>query len=294
MRNLLTTLAVICLGYPVVGDEAMNTNPIPITIETALPSPVVALFQWTEKTSLRGSKTLDLEDPLVASAKKQAWNWINKVLDRSWRPPANNMMLFIHDEFDDRDVVRIGWDHGGYRVEVSQTASIFALRIMSQGPDTAGETVQQRIEVARTLAQQVFNHEGRKWMQDAQGAGRSVIISSLKEKICESSFDAKQVKQLSADKVVIGTAKSKQNTGFRSSEYRSGSVAIDTPETTSDEWHYWFSNVNWWNDGNAVGFYFLKKDGPGAWIPSFVGNIDKNWFHGPRDRMGRPISTSSD
>jgi hypothetical protein len=273
----------------------MNEGKTPTRIEAVLPAPVLMLFHSPDAAGKSGGQIVDPSAREVASPKKRAWEWIYKVVDTSWRPSTNTEMAFLRKEFLDRDVVRIMWDRNGYHIEVAQTASIFTMKLVPQGAANMGSESESRLEFARQLCRQVFNREGRLWGQDAQGAGRAVAISGLSEKIVEYSFDITKMKQLSADKVVIGVAKSMKDEGVDSPAPReepSGVVALN--EKSKEAWHYWFRNVNWWNDGQAVGFYFLKVDGPGAWVPSFVGEIDKNWFHGPRDRLGRPLTVDTE
>jgi len=269
----------------------VNKESAPSSIEAALPAPVLMLFRWPDEEILNSKKAVEHNAPIIIAPGKQSWTWIRRVLSDSWLPPTNARMHFINKEFDDRDVTHVAWLHGDYRVEVSQTASIFTIRFISQGPNSLGRDSVQRFEMARHLCRHIFKREGRLWSQDSQGAGQAVVVTELNEKIAGYSFDVAKMKVLSHDKVVIGRARSMKDEGLDPSgapEVPSGSVRPN--EDSRAGWNYWFRNVNWWNDGRAVGFYFLKVDGPGTWVPSFVGEIDKNWFHGPRDRLGRPIS----
>ena len=265
MKNLMTIVVILFLGSQVLGGDAMNEDKTLATIEAALPAPVLMLFHWPDEAILNGEKAVDPSAPIVAAPGKQSWEWINRVVSESWLPPTNAHMHFVGKEFDDRGVTRVEWTHGDYRVEVSQTASIFTMKLVPQGADNMGRDSGRRFEVARQLCRQVFNREGRMWSQDAQGAGRAVVVPELNEKIGEFSFDAAKMKQLSTDKVVVGKARSMKDEGIDSSAPREGLSGVVAPnERSRDAWHYWFRNVNWWNDGRAVGFYFLKVDGPGA------------------------------
>lgn len=293
MKNLTIICMILFLGHRVFGGDAMSKDNTPATIEAALSAPVLSLFHWPDAAVLNGEKAIAPGASIIAAPGKQSWEWINRVIGASWLPSTNAHMHFIGKEFDGRDVTRIEWIHGDYRVEVSQTASIFTMKLIPQRGANMGRDSGQRFEAARQVCRQIFNREGRMWSQDAQGAGRPVVVPDLNEKIGEFSFDAARMKQLPTDKIVVGKARSMKDEGIDSTTPREGPLSVVAPnERSPDAWHYWFRNVNWWNDGQAVGFYFLKVDGPGAWAPSFVGEIDKNWFHGPRDRLGRPISAT--
>lgn len=273
-----------------MGGEAIKQGETPTTIKAALPAPVLMLFQRPEVVIVTGGKRVDPGALAVAAPKKQSWEWINRVIDSSWLPPMNAEMAFLSKEFDDRDVTRIGWEHDDYHIEVSQTASIFAMRLVSRGNNGTGRDSTRRLENARQLCLKVFNREGRMWTQDTQGAGRPVVVHGLKESIAEACFDPARVKELPSDKVVVGVDWSMEDEGVASSTAGDEPSAVGPPRPgTPEASHYWFRNVSWWNDGKAIGFYFLKLDGPGSWVPSFVGEIDKNWFHDPKDRMGRPV-----
>lgn len=290
MKNLAIICMNLFLSNLVFGDDTRSKDNTPTMIEAALPAPVWSLFHWPDVAVLNGEKAIDPDALIVAGPGRRSWEWINRVISESWLPPTNAYMHFISQEFDGRDVTRVEWTHGDNRVEVSQTASLFAMKIISKRAENLSRDSGSRLESARQLCRHIFNREGHMWSRDAQGMVRTFVIPDLNEKIVEFSFDPAKSKQLSVDKVVTGMARSMKDEGIASATPREGLREGGVPnENSPDAWPHWFRNINWWNDGQAVGFYFLKVDGLGAWVPSFVGEIDKSWFHVPKDRLGRPI-----
>lgn len=291
MKNSLKILILLLLIH---RGEAANEENKPTSLIAALPSPVWKLFNWPDTAIIKGEKAIAPDAPIAIVSGRQSWLWINQVVDTAWLPPENTLMHFIAKEFDDRDVTHVEWTHGKYRVEVSQTASIFSMKLMLQEAGNVGDNSDLRYNIARQLCRQIFKREGRMWSQNARGEGVPVVIPEINEKIMAFSFDVAKTKQLSADKVVVGEAKSMEDEGIdASTRYQVVPVGVAPNERSPEAWNYWFRNVNWWNDGKAVGFYFLKIEGSSAWVPSFIGEIDKNWFRVPRDRSGRPIGTQS-
>lgn len=267
----------------------------PTKIEYALPAQVYMLARWPDATILSGEKAVDPTAFIVAFPKDQSWEWINLVISEAWRPPASATMYFIAKEFYDMDATRIEWNHGAYHVQVSQTSSVFTMKITPlKGISFEGKKT-MRSEAARQLSRQIFNSESKMHSYDAHGSPIPVAINGLNEKIAEFSFDPTKMKQLSTDQVVVGEAKSKEDEGISSTppqDKNSGAAAISV--NSPEAWYYWFRNVNWWNDGHAIGFYFLKSNGKGSGTPSFVGNAGVNWFQGPHDRLGRPLPIKSE
>lgn len=291
MKKLIIVLSILIFWHHEVfaGSKATNSNTL--SIETVLPIPVLMLCDWPKSSTLSGNQSIDPEDKIALAPRKQSWDWIARVLHKSWVPPKNTRMFFLRKEIDGRDVTRVTWSHGDYRLEVSQTASIFVIRVVSYIAKTMDGDVNRRFETSRQICRQIFNNEGKMWYQDSSGARSFIVVDELNEKIADFSFDVTKIKQAMNNKMIVGQAKSERDEGispFHSSEENMGNVTPDIK--SSESWCYWFRNVGWLNDGQSVSFFFLKINGPGAWIPSYGGETDKDWFREPRDRLGRPIS----
>jgi hypothetical protein len=287
MRKGIFIFSILLFGSQILFGAEMNIDK-KASFESSFRVPVWwGLFHWPDEVTLRGEKVVDPSAQIVRYPKKRSWEWMEMVLNKSWLPPENTPMYCIKEEFDGRDVTRITWSYREYRIEVSQTGSIFALKILAQVSDKFGRESSQRLEAARELCRQCFNTEGRMWSRTGYPV---VVIPELNEKIVNFSFDSAKMKQV--DKVVFGQPKSMEDEGVKLPTLPPGGGPVElTPDLNSPGgWWYWFRNVNWWNDGQAVGFYFLKKDGPGPRILSFSRRNDQNWFDVPRDRLGRPIS----
>lgn len=293
MKKTIIFFLILFSGYQIFADEAMKRD---ITasrfgiISTALLS---QLFQWPDEATLNGKKAVEPSAGIVRLPKNISWMWIKKIFNESWQPPQNAQMFFLRKEFNGRDVTRVAWQHDGYRIEVSQTSSVFAAKIIPQIPDRLGSDNTQRFQIARQLCRQIFAHEGKMWSQDANGSGIATSVPELNKKILEFSFDEAKINQTQGDNIVFGNPKTMKDEGvaFPSLPSNRPSIASLTDLRSWVAWYYWFRNVNWWNDGQAVGFYFLKIEGLAAWTPLYFDENDKRWFDIPRDRSGRPIQT---
>jgi hypothetical protein len=236
----------------------------------AMPATPYYLFQWPDASKLGSDKQVNASAKAVAIPKKQSWRWIRSVLDPDWLPPKDTEMIFLREEFHDRDATRLQWERDDYRIEVSQTRTVFALRLTPVKGGT-GRGRDKRFEVARDLARKVFSDSAN--MADSQG--NTIDVAELKKRIASYSFNKSHVQELPKDKAVIGLPTTMKDEGTENSNGRE--EARDVTKT-AQAWSYWFRNIRWWNDGESVGFYFLKLDGVGARVVSYVGRSDVNWF----------------
>ncbi|MBN1868579.1 hypothetical protein JW916_14955 [Candidatus Sumerlaeota bacterium] len=264
----------------------------PTTIGAALPTIVEKLFQWPDASIPNGEKRLDAGDPVVASARSNSTQWIEKVLDSSVRPSTDTEMLFLDNEFDGCDVTRTEWDRDDLHFEVSQTLQTFALKIAPLDDGGTGDDAEGRFEFARDLCLKVFSRETEMRQWDAT----CVPVRDLEKKIAGWSFDRGKMRELPEDKVVTGGTFSMMPAGKPDAKHlhpdQNEEPPVD-PTETFEAYYYWFRNVGWWNDGRYVGFFFPKSEGIGA-RPVFVGaEIGRRWFDIPRDRMGHPFRTPS-
>lgn len=159
---------VVYMLVPTAAEE--NRNPAmdgASRLIEAMPAPAYWLFQWPSESVLQGPNRVDSGNPEVLIAKNQCTRWLKTVLAPSWMPPEDAQMVFIRREFDGRDVVRLAWKAHKYRVEVSQTASVFAIRLSPLDGGDTGKNEQERFEAARQLCLKLFHDTGRRW--DNQG-----------------------------------------------------------------------------------------------------------------------------
>ncbi|MBW7989881.1 MAG: hypothetical protein FVQ84_07685 [Planctomycetes bacterium] len=283
LRKLIMSLSIIAfVSTPLCftqENEVIVHKTKPTRLVQCIHDPAYQLFQWPDQSVLDGPNRVDSDDVQVAWPKKQCFRWIQKVLNPSWLPPKDTKLIFIRREFDGRDVVRIAWERNGYNIQVSQTASIFTMKLSPVRNERTGISASQKFEKARQLCLQVFPEKGERWDHE----GNKVLVNNLSMKITSNySFRPDLFRHLKGDEAVHGRPQTMKEAGVKSPQNDADAIREKDPnnpnwDTTASSYRYWFRMINWWNDGKSVGFYFLKVE-EGAWIPSYWGNIDKNFF----------------
>ena len=275
-------LGVIILG-PSQASEHVNEVE-PTKLEEVIPLPVQKLFNWPAQSVLRGSNRIDSSAAEVVYPKKQCLSWLRKVISPSWLPTEEIEFIFIRDEFDGRDVARISWQRNGYSIQVSQTASIFTIKMLPITNSSLGADKLQKTNKAQQICLNIFKETGVRWSEDKQGVGIKVAIQDLSQKIASYSFQPELSLHLKDDGSVCGRPKDIFEAKIQQPQPNDETEIKEQRDPNNPNWEntayaykYWFRMVNWWNDGNSVGFYFLKVE-EGAWLPSYAGNIDKNFF----------------
>src|SRR3972149_2718907 len=155
----IITLALTPLTNGQTG-EIITHKVAPTKLIETIPAPAYRLFQWPAPSVLNGPNRVDSNDSKVVWAKEQCTEWLNKVIAKQWLSDKNPYFIFIRDEFEGRDVVRATWEHNDYRIEVSQTASIFAIKISPLGNRTIGTDHAEKIENAKRICLKIFNETG--------------------------------------------------------------------------------------------------------------------------------------
>ena len=250
----------------------------PTRLDQVIRPPMDKLFQWPAQSVLSGPNRINSNDISVAWPKKQCTEWINKVIAKQWLPDKNPDFIFIRDEFDGRDVVRATWEANNYRVEVSQTASILALKVSPLESQTTGMDHTEKIENAKHVCLGIFNKTGYRWSAD----GEKVPLKNLNKKIETYPFNPELIKYLEDDLAICGRPQTVHEAGVSSPKDDAEAQRQMDPNNldwsnSSNSYRYWFRMVNWWNDGKSVGFYFLKVE-EGSWLPSYDAKFDKNFF----------------
>lgn len=256
--------------------------------QRVLPDTIYGMSRWPDASVLTGGKAMNpADDNAVAVAKNHSWRWIRRVVDASWLPPREEGMVFIRKEFGDWDLSRVAWERNGCRVEVTQTATIFLIKITPQGGVTPENDPGRQFDAARQMCQRVFVREDRIRDHDDYGHSMAVVVPELNVKIADVSFDPSKTKSLPGGRGVAGeTSFFRDGQGerfIRSARLRRVS-GLDGPGGMG---LYWFQNVSWWHDGVAAVFYFARLDGWESSWPEMGGSRDRDWFDASKRGRGR-------
>lgn len=275
----LSSLVLVQAGEPAHQVE-------PTKLADVVPLQVQRLFAWPTQSILTGPKRVDAGAAEVVGAKKQCNRWLATVISPTWLPGEEIEFIFVRDEFDDRDVVRLAWQRKGYDIQVSQTAFVFAIKMTPVTNISLGADKLQKIDNAQQLCLRIFKNSGIRYSDDEQGGGIRVPIHGLAEKIGTYSFESGLSLDLKDDGSVWGRPKNRYEANVQLAASPAELKEERDPnnpnwENTSSAYLYWFRNVNWWNDGNSIGFYFLKEAQNGT-PRSYGSNVDKNFFRVPK------------
>ncbi len=274
---LVVVFAAMSIGFGGSGKNAANKLD-PTRLDQVIRPPMDRLFQWPAPSVLNGPNRVDNNAVELVWPKKQCQEWLNKVIAKQWLPDKNPELIFIRDEFEGRDVVRATWEINDYRVDISQTASIFAIKVSPLGGRITGAEREEKIENAKHLCLEIFNKTGYRWSAD----GEKVPLKRLDKKIASYSFRPELVKYMPEDRAVWGRPQTVHEAGVSPPKedaeiHRQMDPNNPDWDNSSMSYNYWFRMVNWWNDGKSIGFYFLKVE-EGSWLPSYYANFDKNFF----------------
>lgn len=262
------------------GQPASAQGGTPTYLNEIIPSPAYKLFQWPDDSILNGPGHIDIDATEVKAAQAQAFDWIKKVLSEDWLPPVDTQPVCIRSEFDGRDVIRVKYEVKGYEIQVSQTATIFTIKLSHLDKRALGGDLNGKINAAKDMCSEVFNRTGKRWT----GQGKEIVIPELNTKIAAYSFVQDTIVSVPGDMAGWGRPQTMSESGKSSPHSEAESEEANDPknpdwEDAAISWSYWFRNVSWWNDGHSIGFYFLKIEA-GPWVPSYESHStpDKHWF----------------
>jgi len=255
-------------------DGKISPKPGGAKVSNAIREPVHTLFEWPSTATIKAKR---LNDPPIVKGYTSEFNyWLGKVMAPAWLPPNDTEVILLEKEFDGRDVMRMRWSKKDYDIQVSQTGSIFTIKLTPENGQGTGKSDKEKLDVARELCLQVFVKQGLY----VSGQGKHIHIKDLPQKIAACSFSEKTTKPLKGDKgVLAGRPKTMEEEG------------IKTPLTIRDEpdspnwfnipfaWATWFRKVYWWNDGTSVGIHFLKSEGGDSVERTYTGELDRSVFH---------------
>jgi hypothetical protein len=244
--------------------------------EEGFKSIVDYLFQWPSEAVLHGLKRINSDAPEVKFAKIQCDEWIRTALDKAWYPPEKTETYFLRNELSNHDVVRLAWNSHGYRIEVSQTASIFVIKLIPKDHSYLGNDVVQKMKTVRDLGVQLFNKSA--YFNDSRKQGAVGVLTNLTDIIISSSFSTNCHPQVNTRGMLY------LDPPLDSELVRQTDNNMDVPwDMTNESYEYWFRYIYWWNNGFQIGFYFPKTEGYGARLVSRRGPLfnivqDKDFF----------------
>lgn len=267
MRAIALTAAIVALPC---SAHAAEERPAPKPGDAEVPAAIGkfwrAMFQWPSVESIR--------EKSIPHSEFYSKYWLRKVIAPSWLPPEDVKPIFMKAEVDGRDVARLRWAKHGYDIQVSQTLSIFAIKLTPQDARGTGKDDREKLRCARELCLRLFYPTGTHW----DGQGRPISIEKLPDKIAWYSFTENTLERRKGDKgLLLGRPRTMAEEGVtRPLGLRDNNPYDPNWCQTPFAWLFWFRNVHWWNDGYSVGIYFFKEQGGPTDIRD--GRLDRRWF----------------
>jgi len=235
------------------------------TLSENLPGQVGHLFKWPDLKLIPPEKLMaGNENKHTLRARRNSIEWVKKVVDPNWLPDDpnyfNNNIIMIQNEYGPIDATHIRWNRSGYIIEVTQTMTVFAVKLTPLETATMADTTAAKKERVRRICLNIINE-----YVDIEVVGpvsSQIIRKNIRPVLLEASFDKASIQNF--DDGVHSWCKA--------------------PDTTSQsdqaDFNYWWRRINWWTDGKIVGIYTLKTEG-GAWEAGYSAGMDNNWFEGP-------------
>lgn len=229
----------------------------PRIVSEVVPVNIRSLFE-TPAADVEPGMLIEEQDSFrVAGA--ESWSWIMRTIDRQQLPKSKAGMRAFVANGDAKDCTRITWISNDFQFYVCQTRSIFVMKVSPIHGGT-GIARDRRIQVVKDVCEKVFCDTAIN--PSPEDEGEPVKVSDIPQKICTASFTWAQIPDLPGDEVVTGQP------SF-DAFYFAGAIS---------EFEYWYRRVSWWNDGESVGLYFPKTQGPGAIRVGLEGVLDGKWL----------------
>jgi len=288
LRTILVVMIWLWMVWPAAGAGDYPLRRAANSINEAMPERVANLFKWPDASVLAGpNRVRGDESRHIRYAKRNSLEWIRKVLSRGCLPTEGYLegnLIMIHDEFELFDVTRVEWEKNGYRVQVSQTAGVMAIKVTPLEAAKV-EGVEQKKAMAGRLCAQFISDTGIRYGKVEKNRRTEVPVEGLTEKILEYSFHPELVREFPDG--IIGVATTPDREGIPGTTAERKAEAERTgkkPEwdNSSASWGYWWRHVCWWHDGTSVGFFMLKADG-GCWNANYWDTFGTTWFEKPEE-----------
>ena len=245
------------------------------SLDDLLPDVVRKLITWPSPDELKRMQVLDRNVLGVKAAWAACEDWIKNVLSPKWQPPQNAIQLIIgneakrYNETKRYDTVRLRWENNGYDVQLTQTATVFILKLIQFNSKPFGNSAEEQSANISKLAASIFSSS----YFVRNNAGDKVPLNIMN--LLENNFKSKDVKFILKDnnKVIYHLAQTVELTvASKDNEHAYGTARHLA----------WYEMINWFNDKNTVCFYFLKNEGgcPPAGM-GFEDRLNSTFFEFP-------------
>jgi hypothetical protein len=266
LRIFLVAIVSSLSGELAAQNEFGSPRRPPEQFGEAVPMVPRLLFRFPDPKDLADAKSRGT-GKLEGMPSDACRSWLQHCVSEDWRPEGEPDFVFIPDEYQEIDCVRLSWERNGCNLEFSQTRTVAAIKITPLNELGTGSEFEDRVRFASKYSRELFPDTGTVFRLNIRGQVW-VPVEKMREVIIENSLGVETARELQLDKIVIGLPRPKRPADVE------GNDLANSAETL----FYWFRNVSWWNDGKSVGYYFPKVEGAESWTPDYGGKLDLKWF----------------
>ena len=127
--------------------------------------------------------------------------------------------MFVRSGLVGRDVIRVRYLANGYDIQLSQTVSLFAIKLTPQNGQDTGTDDNGKLEAAKALCLRIFVKTGMRWNPQV-GDPRDFPVNDLPQKIASCSFRKDTCLRMTGDEsILIGRPRTKQEEGVQTATH---------------------------------------------------------------------------
>ena len=236
------------------------------------PKKAEVLFSWPSETMISGTKHVTKDRNInTLRAYRTSLGWIEKVISPNWLPIdpnyLKNNLIMIEDEYGLIDATHVRWEHNGYAIEITQTQTVFAVKLTPLGTVTVADTSTAKKQLARAKCSEILAEYAD--VEIRKPVDSEIVKKNIKPIILKSSVDEAYI--YDSNDITYSTCK-KLNINDKEDKFN---------------FDYWWRRINWWTNGKSIGIYTLKTEG-GAWSPNYESKLDEKWFSGEITKRKAP------
>ena len=227
-------------------------------VMSALPERVALLASWPTAKQQVGKVVQTDASYDTRDARRNSISWIQEIIDPRWLPdnPEKSLgakLTLLEKAYDRLDTSHVQWEKNGHHLRVSQTSAIFYLSVTSaHGKIAEGDAIAKRVAI-RTLVSKLVKNVAEIYGSGNEGPGRTGSV------LMECSFDRGKVLQFADGMVSLPARIDFEN------------------KLDRQRWNCWWRKTFWWTNGDTLGLCTVKSSG-GAWVPTYNGKTDEEWF----------------
>ncbi len=210
---------------------------------------------------------VDTLDTRVLHSLTISKQWIENVFYSGILPKYTVEYLCIENWNGERDLIRTKWRSEKYLFEVTQTVSVFNVKVTPHAGFENGQSIEQKVDQAKQVCYDIFN-------------------KSLDKKKYTNGFEFSSKPPDRVAEYMVNTLFLKDDfqifDNIKTNEIIAGHLISPEPVGSTSTYQYaWYDVVSWWHNGESVTFYFQKPvigRSQSLFNELFSSRRDAKWF----------------